>query len=159
MKYCKNCGANIEGLVAWCDCCGESILPPNFFILYAHSYMEAGDIWGYSKSVVNKLNSSSLSDFFASLSGIDFELYCYPADLIRNMRIKNSIRLNRKRNTATVRFIIDYDMFLHASEEMKPEIVYCAVRDNLLLLAKKINDINVENYTTLIEEIDKQLEL
>ena len=56
MNFCPNCGANVEGLISWCDCCGAPLVNDDYIIAHSLYFEEYGDIGRLIDAVVERLN-------------------------------------------------------------------------------------------------------
>lgn len=137
MKSCPNCGANIDGLVGWCDCCGMALLSSEYVVLFEHDYIEAGDIGKYLTNAVANLNKLGLEQFSPSFSRIEFITYCYPAQLVRDLKLTNRIRLSRKARRATVTLVFNYEVYIKLSAAEKNTYVNHTVHTAILDLFQK----------------------
>lgn len=137
MRLCPNCGANIDGLVGWCDCCGMALLPNEYIVLFEHDYIEAGDIGKYLNDSVANLNKLGLERFSSSFSRIEFITYCYPIQLVRELNLTSSIRLSRKDRKATVTVVFNYEVYIKLSTAEKATYVNHTVNAAIIDLFQK----------------------
>lgn len=136
MKSCPNCGANIDGLVGWCDCCGMELLPNEYVNLFEHDYIEAGDMGKYLNNAVANLNKLGLEQV-SSFSRIELITYCYPVQLVRDLNLTSRIRLSKKDRRATVTVVFNYEVYIKLSDAEKATYVNHTVNTAILDLFQK----------------------
>lgn len=137
MRLCPNCGANIDGLVGWCDCCGMALLSNEYVVLFEHDYIEAGDIGKYLNDAVANLNKLGLEQFSSSFSRIELITYCYPIQLARELNLTSRIRLSRKDRKATVTVVFNYEIYIKLSAAEKAAYVNHTLNVAILDLFQK----------------------
>lgn len=137
MRLCPNCGANIDGLVGWCDCCGMALLQNEYIVLFEHDYIEAGDIGKYLNDAVANLNKLGLERFSPSFSRIELITYCYPVQLVRELNLTSRFRLSRKARRATVTVVFNYEVYTKLSPAEKATYVNHTVNTKIIDLFQK----------------------
>ena len=76
---CPKCGANVEGLIEWCDCCGAKLHPKN--TLFSRMVYCTGaffDIDIYLNQIFDKLNNICPDSYADVLQRIEFDFWCFP---------------------------------------------------------------------------------
>ena len=136
MKVCANCGANVEGLIGWCDCCGVSLTSPDYVVLFAHDYAGASDMAHYLSELAQKLNQSELAQVCPEVSSMELVTYCYPSSLVEELNLKNRSRFSRKNRCATVTVVFDYEGFLLMQQHEKEAYVKNVIREAIISLVK-----------------------
>ena len=132
MKYCPKCNANIEGLTRHCDCCGAPIKVGQDFVIW-HLYVTAaaGDLPQYVKKICNELNTVA-SAFNEVTPRLVFEIFCYPDDMIRSLKIKEGIRHSRTKKCVTVKLIVDYERYVGSERSEKELMIAEAIHKSIL---------------------------
>ena len=127
MKKCKYCGANVEGLVNRCDCCGAP-LKQDKLVWQSKVTAHTGDLPKYLKSVFEKIDDKELDKIFPSLNIIIFEFFCWPEDMIAELNVKNKIFFRRMKKQAVVTTVIPFDDFVGQSNAAKEQLVKSVVK-------------------------------
>lgn len=137
MKLCPNCGANIKGLVSWCDCCGLPFEKDDYMILYAHDFQEVGDMDQIINAVVARLNRKDLSAVIPSISKIELVTYCYPRELVKELNLRNRSRFSKKTNRAAITIVFDYELYVKMTASEKETYVEQTILSTLSDFLKK----------------------
>lgn len=154
MKCCPNCGANVEGLLYQCDCCGAMLLQTNpVFVQYTNTVAEAGKVSSYMKVILDKLNLGCVDSYFPQFNTIAFEMYCYPEDMVHKFNIhdKNYVSLRRKK--AILTRTIRCEEFLMLEECQKITMLSKLVMEGLLGLHAKVSSSGEEDLKAKINQI------
>lgn len=151
MKLCPNCGANIEGLISWCDCCGAPFENDDYMILYAHDFQEAGDIDQIISAVVARLNRKNLPAVLPSISKIELVTYCYPGALVKELNLRNRSRFSKKTNRATITIVFDYELYIKMTASEKEAYVEQTI---LSALSDFLRKQKLTNLTEVMERIN-----
>lgn len=151
MKFCPNCGANIEGLISWCDCCGAPLENDDYIILHAHDFQESGDIANIINAVVARLNQKELHTAIPSIAAIELETYCYPSALVKELNLRNRSRFSKKTNRATITIVFDYELYVNKTAREKEAYVEQTILSALSAFLKKIK---IANLTGVMEMLD-----
>lgn len=137
MMNCLNCGANVDGLISWCDCCGAALTEPEYVCLFEHDYMDSGDITDYLTAIVARLNQTALKQVCPVVSRIELVTYCYPASLVRELRLKNGSRFSKKDGCVRVTVVFDYEAYIRKSRSEKENYVDGAIKEAILGFVRK----------------------
>ena len=137
MKLCPNCGANIEGLVGWCDCCGAPLVNDDYIILHAHDFQESGDIYKIINAVVTRLNQKKLHIAIPSIAAIELVTYCYPSALVKELNLRNRSYFSKKTNRATITIVFDYELYVKKTASEKENYVEQTILSALSDFLKK----------------------
>lgn len=154
MDICPNCGANVEGLVYHCDCCGAPLKTvAEMFVYHAMTVAAAGDVTNYLKPIVHRLNKSGLESTFAPIHPIILEVFCYPQHMLQELHIRKKVYLSRKKNKAILTEVIPYDAFTEASQHQKEALVRDAVSHGLSCLLKRIGKDSAEEASAWMDRV------
>lgn len=130
MRNCPNCQANVEGLTHHCDCCGALLQESkSFFRWHVFVTSGSGDLSRYVKELFQHLNSISSTAQSGNYPNFVFEIYCYPEEMIQNLRTKNGVYYSKKRNRLQVKIVVDYERYISGSQRGKREITKAAVQN------------------------------
>ena len=114
LKVCPNCGADVEGLIHHCDCCGELLYPKNN--LFSYMVYEAGpffDIQVYLNKIFDALAAISPDRYDSVIRRIEFDFWCYPIKKKTGATYYSSSR----RVIVTIR--VEEDSYLYGSKKQK----------------------------------------
>ena len=139
MKFCPNCGANVEGLISWCDCCGAPLVNDDYIIAHSLYFEEYGDIGRLIDAVVERLNQKNLSTVIPSISKIELATYCYPSALVQELNLRNRSRLTKKTKTAAITIVFDSELYVKMTASEKQAYVEQTVLSALSDFLKKHN--------------------
>lgn len=153
MNICPNCGANIDGLISWCDCCGASIAEPEFVVLFEHDYIDSSDIGNYLRPLVTALNKQSLRVTAPSISTIELVTFCYPSALVDELKLKSHSRFSRKDQRATITIVFNYELYTAKSQTEKKAYIVSEVKRAVLDFFRKRKFTDFTVVQTLIDSI------
>lgn len=137
MKNCPNCGANVEGLLYQCDCCGARLSSNNpVFVQYTNTMAETGDLGSYMKNILEKLNDGQIEKLFFPLNTIAFETYCYPEEMVLKFNIRNKNYVSLRKKKAILTRVICYEEFVVMSKCQKMTFLSEVVKEGLLELCR-----------------------
>lgn len=139
MKKCPECGANVEGLLYRCDCCGANLSDRAPFLIQHVRSAESGDFSDYVNRIVDSLEQSVRREEFAPLSCVVLELYCFPQSMILkfNMHKKHYVSLQREK--AILTDVVCADDFALMTREQKEATVAKVIDDDLLWLRRRLH--------------------
>ena len=123
MKFCPNCGANVEGLISRCDCCGAPFDNNDYMIAHSFYFQEFGDIGRLIAAVVERLNQKNLPTVIPSISKIELVIYCYPSALVQELNLRNRSRLTKKTRKATITIVFDSEFYAEMTANEKEAYV------------------------------------
>lgn len=123
MKYCPNCGANVEGLVNHCDCCGAQLGSLPYLRWNGCTVSSVGDVSDHLKIIFDDANLAIANTNLDGLPPIVFTVFCYPPEMIENFNMRDHFYYSRSKKLICVIVIIPYDEFLHSDRDKKRELV------------------------------------
>ena len=147
MKFCSNCGANVEGLIFWYDCCGAPLVNDDYIIAHSLYFEEYGDIGRLIAAVVERLNQKNLSTVIPSISKIELVTYCYPSALVQELNLRNRSRLTKKTKKATITIVFDSEFYAEMTANEKEAYV------EQTILSALSDFLNKHNLASAIESI------
>lgn len=154
MRYCPECGANVEGLVFRCDCCGANLSVTNpFFIQHTIVMNESGDLCNYVNKIFEILNASDLKEAYSPLSCAVFDIYCLPDNIMREHKTHSKHYVSIKRKKAILTRFICLEDFIQMDREQKITAVSKLIKEELLWLLHDLNKENVEFYQIKIDNM------
>lgn len=153
MKFCPNCGANVEGLVAWCDCCGAPFENNDYMTAHSFYFQEFGDIGRLIDGVVEGLNQKNLPAAIPSISSIELVTYCYPSALVQELNLRNRSRLTKKTKKATITIVFDSELYAEMTASEKSAYVEQTILSALSDFLKKIKTANLTGVMEMLDSV------
>lgn len=135
MEYpmCPACGANVEGLVERCDCCGAALHPKK--TLFSRMIYCTGaffDIGQYAGEIFVRLDQIPPEPYAAFLERIEFDFWCFPIDK------KPGVTYYASRKQAIVTIEVDADAYIYGTKEEKRALLLGEVKEKLKLLQTRL---------------------
>lgn len=159
MELCSKCGANIEGLVNHCDCCGAPIVMHDDFISWHTFVMQAsGDLSFFANKLFLRVVPPNIPLHLEKVRKIEFELYCYPQDIICSERLSTGVYYSKVKGKVRVRVIVDYDVYVSKTTQMRKIMVADAIMQGICLIKKRLakSDRPILEYLSDIEGLIQQ---
>lgn len=148
LKECPNCGANVEGLIHHCDCCGELLYPAK--TLFSYMVYEAGpffDIQLYLNKIFDKLTEVPVEPYQDSIRKIEFDFWCYP------IKKKTGVTYYPSRKQAIVTIRLDDSDYLVCTKREKMMLLVDEIQSQIDLLQIKLKKREMD-YTEMFEQIN-----
>ena len=145
---CPKCGANVEGLVEWCDCCGAALDPKKtLFSWMTYSTGAFFDIGLYLGEIFEKLDQIPPEPYADYLERIEFDFWCYPIDK------RSGVTYYASRKHAIVTIEVDPEEYLWGTKEEKRALLLREVKEKLRLLQGRLEkkDIHIDD---LFQRVD-----
>ena len=137
-ERCPNCGANVEGLISRCDCCGAELHPKKtLFSRMTYCTGAFFDIDQYLNAIFDQLDTIPPEPYTDVLERIEFDFWCYPIDKKAGVTYYAS----RKRAIVTIR--VDADAYIHGTKAEKLALLTCEVREKTDLLRRRLAGKNI----------------
>lgn len=114
LKECPNCGADVEGLIHHCDCCGELLYPQK--TLFSYMVYEAGpffDIQIYLNRIFDALAAIPMDSYAVFIKKIEFDFWCYP------IKKKTGATYYASRKSVIVTIRVEGNKYLHCTKQEK----------------------------------------
>lgn len=134
MNSCPKCGANVEGLIRHCDCCGAPLnLSTAFFTC---STVEFPCDFGHRASeIISKAESIDTSEYQDFLTKISFYFYCVPKFLADRENIKNEVCYSRVKKHAEITVLVDYVDYVYEDEDNE---TYTSAKERMVTIVSSI---------------------
>ena len=135
MKLCPHCGANVEGLIHHCDCCGGLLdTTPHLFswcsVDFAHDF-------GYNAGIImRQIDTTEISPYEEFLSGIQFNFYSLPESVAQSENLRNRVYYSPSRKTAIVTVVVYFNDYVYADVDKK---IYTAKDVRMDMVARAIS--------------------
>ena len=148
-KLCPKCGANIEGLIEWCDCCGAQLNPKR--TLFSHMIYCTGaffDIGQYTNAIFDKLDNIAPEPYEDVLQRIEFDFWCFP------IKKKTGVSYYASRKRAIVTIEIDADECLYGTKEDNLALLTHEVKEKMEMLHQRLakKKIHIDDLFSQIDE-------
>ena len=147
---CPKCGANVEGLIRWCDCCGAKLDPKK--TLFSRMIYCTGaffDIDIYLNQIFEKLDNISPEPYADVLQRIEFDFWCFP------IKKKTGVSYYASRKRVIVTIEVDVDEFIYGSKEDKLALLTREVKEKMDLLHQRFlkKKIYVDDLFQKVDEV------
>ena len=146
---CPKCGANVEGLVHHCDCCG-ALLNPKQTLFSRMVYCTGAffDIDIYLNQIFDKLDHISPEPYGNVLQRIEFDFWCFP------IKKKTGVSYYGSRKQAIVTIEVDADEYLYRKKEEKLALLTCEVKEKMDMLHQRLakKKIHIDDLFLRIDE-------
>ena len=149
---CPKCGANVEGLIKWCDCCGAELHPKKtLFSRMTYCTGAFFDIDIYLNEIFDKLNNIPPEPYADVLQHIEFDFWCFP------IKKKTGVSYYASRKQAIVTIEVDADEYIYGAKEDKLALLTREVKEKMDLLHQRLlkKKIYVDD---LFQKIDEALQ-
>lgn len=130
---CPKCGANVKGLIEWCDCCGAELNPKKtLFSRMTYCTGAFFDIDTYLKSIFDKLDNIAPEPYAGVLQRIEFDFWCFP------IKKKTGVSYYTSRKQAIVTIEVDADEYIYSTKEDKLALLTREVKEKMDLLRQRL---------------------
>jgi len=162
MKWCPKCGADVEGLLYRCDCCGASLKEKKkrFFTCAVYELPQCFGFSSLTYEMIAALQPESPEKYGDFLEEVGIRMICYPESILSNGNIKNLLRYSQKKKHAGLTITVNFNDFVYADREEKASLVATALLNGIHLLQARlyksklsIDDIVVQAETLLSKYI------
>ena len=162
MKWCPKCGADVEGLLYCCDCCGASLeeKKKRFFTCGVYELPQCFGFSSLTYEMIAALQPESPEKYGDFLEEVGIRMICYPESILSNGNIKNLLRYSQKKKHAGLTITVNFNDFVYADREEKASLVATALLNGIHLLQARlyksklsIDDIVVQAETLLSKYI------
>lgn len=132
-KLCPECGANVEGLIKWCDLCGADLNPVKSMFYYRiYSTGSFYDIGIYINRVFDELDKISPEPYREVLERIEVDFWCFP------IRKKTGVAYYGSRKKAIVTIEIKAEDYLLKSKEEKYALIRGEMQEKMEMLRMRL---------------------
>lgn len=148
-KLCPKCGANVEGLIERCDCCGALLHPKKtLFFRMIYSTGAFFDIGQYTSEIFDKLDGIPPEPYADVLQQIEFDFWCYP------IQKKAGVSYYASRKQAIVTIEVDADEYICITKEEKLAFLTREVKEKMEMLHERLTKkkIHIDDLFLRIEE-------
>lgn len=141
MKCCPKCGADVEGLLHRCDCCGASLelLKRRFFNCGIYELPQCLGFSSLIYEMVDALQPKNPEKYEVFLESVGISMVCYPEWMLMDGNIKNRLNYSQKKKYAGITITVNYNDFVSADNEEKANLVATALLQGIHLLQARLH--------------------
>lgn len=148
--FCPQCGANVEGLTQWCDCCGAALHPKK--TLFSRMVYCTGaffDIGQYLNGIFDRLDTIPPEPYADVLQRIEFDFWCYPIEK------KPGVVYYASQKRAIVTIAVDAGGYIHGTKEEKLALLTGEIKEKMELLRCRLakKEIHIDDLFDQIHEV------
>ena len=149
MKYCPNCGADVEGLLHRCDLC-FAILDPEYHFWGNAQYLlpQCLHFSQIVREILAAIEPPDVSKHAEYLNHAIFGLVCYTPGMCEHMGIKEHVRYYPSKKRADMTAIIDVREYMYATRKEKEKLIADAMHRSIIML-----DARMKRYKRDISDI------
>ena len=156
MIFCPKCGADVEGLLYRCDCCGASLeeKKKRFFTCGVYELPQCFGFSSLTYEMIDALQPENSEKYEAFLEEVGIRMICYPDTMLANGNIKNRLQYSQKKKHAALTITVNFKEYVYADRDEKASLVATALLQGVHLLQKRLLKSKLS-----IEEIIEQAEV
>jgi len=141
MKWCPKCGADVEGLLYCCDCCGASLEEKRkrFFTCGVYELPQCFGFSSLTYEMIDILQPKQPEKYESFLSEVGIRMICYPESILVDGNIKNRLRYSQKKKYAGLTIVVNFNEFVYANREEKANLVATALLQGVHLLQTRLS--------------------
>ena len=158
MKWCPKCGADVEGLLYRCDCCGASLeeKKKRFFTCSIYELPQCLGFSSLTYEMIDALQPKNPEKYEDFLEEVGIRMVCYPEAILADGNIKDRLRYSQKKKYAGLTITVDFDEFVYADRKEKASLVAKAILQGVSLLQTRFYKSKV-SIDDLVMEADRLL--
>ena len=156
MKFCPECGADVEGLVDHCDCCGTSFesQKQHFFTCGVYELPQCFGFSALTYEMIDALQPKNPEKYRDFLEEVGIRMICYPESILADGNIKNRLQYSQNKRCARLTITVNFNEFVCADKEGKANMVATALLQGIHLLQRRL-----EKSKRSIDDIVEQAEM
>lgn len=141
MKWCPECGADVEGLLYRCDCCGASLKEKKkrFFTCAVYELPQCFGFSSLTYEMIDALQPESPEKYGDFLEEVGIRMICYPESLLVDGNIKNRLQYSQKKKYAGLTITVNFNDFVYADNAEKANLVATALLHGIHLLQTRLH--------------------
>lgn len=156
MEICPHCGANVEGLIHHCDCCGQLLNPKDSFFWW-HTAETCADFGTTIHIIVEELEQLETFPYKKFIKSIELNYFCLTEELFQGKPLRNRVYYSSMRKNAILTFDVEHSQFAGKEKQEKLRIVATAIQSGLHTLQERLLKRKKIDISGLVEEADKVL--
>ena len=141
MKLCPECGADVEGLLYRCDCCGASLEEEKkrFFTCAIYELPQCFGFASLIYEMIDALQPDNPEKYETFLEEVGIRMICYPESLLVDGNIKNRLQYSQKKKYAGLTITVNFNDFVYADNAEKANLVATALQHGIHLLQTRLH--------------------
>ena len=141
MKRCPECGADVEGLLYYCDCCGASLEKKRkrFFTCGVYELPQCLCFSSLAYEMIDALQPENAEKYDSFLSEVGISMICYPESILVDGNIKNRLQYSQKKKYARLTITVNFNEFVYANREEKASLVATAILQGVHFLQTRLS--------------------
>lgn len=148
-KLCPNCGADVEGLIHHCDCCGTLLNPKKtLFSTMIYGTGVVYDIGIYLSQIFDKLDLIKPEPYSEVLQRVEFDFWCFP------IMKKTGVAYYASRKQAIITIELDVESYIYGTKEEKLTLLKQEVQEKMEMLHGRLTKkkIHIDDLFLQIDE-------
>ena len=140
MKWCPECGADVEGLLYRCDCCGASLeeQKKRFFTCGVYELPQCFGFSSLTYEMIDILQPKHPENYESFLEEVGIRMICYPESILVDGNIKNLLKYSEKKKYARLTITVNFNEFVYADREEKANLVATALLQGIHMLRARL---------------------
>ena len=140
MKWCPECGADVEGLLYRCDCCGASLeeQKKRFFTCGVYELPQCFGFSSLTYEMIDILQPEHPENYESFLEEVGIRMICYPESILVDGNIKNLVKYSEKKKYARLTITVNFNEFVYADREEKANLVATALLQGIHMLQARL---------------------
>ena len=140
MKWCPECGADVEGLLYRCDCCGASLeeQKKRFFTCGVYELPQCFGFSSLTYEMIDILQPKHPENYESFLEEVGIRMICYPESILVDGNIKNLLKYSEKKKYARLTITVNFNEFVYADREEKANLVATALLQGIYMLQARL---------------------
>ncbi len=140
MKECLECGANVEGLLYRCDCCGALLCPearrPRLFYSLVRQTPACLNFAKIFSDQLDLIEPEKLDRYACFLERVEFDVFCFQS--VSGKPHENRVAYYSGRKVAIIRIVYDNGEITYADAEEKAALAAREILKSLYILNQRV---------------------
>ena len=140
MEWCPECGADVEGLLYRCDCCGASLeeKKKRFFTCGVYELPQCLGFSSLIYEMVDALQPEHPEKYESFLEEVGIRMICYPEAILVDGNIKNLLKYSQKKKYAGLTITVNFNEYIYADREERANLVATALLQGIHMLQARL---------------------
>lgn len=152
MKWCPECGADVEGLLYRCNCCGASLeeKKKRFFTCGVYELPQCFGFSSLTYEMIDALQPENPEKYESFLNEVGIRMICYPESILADGNIKNRLQYSQKKKHAGLTITVNFNEFVYADRDEKASMVATALLQGVNSLQDRLkkNKLSIDDIVT-----------
>lgn len=140
MKCCPECGADVEGLLYRCDCCGASLeeKKKRFFTCGIYELPQCLGFSSLTYEMLDAIQPKNPEKYETFLNEVGIRMICYPESILADGNIKNQVQYFPKNKCARLTITVNFSEFIYADKKEKANLIATALLQGIHFLQTRL---------------------